>query len=334
MAKGKNMKAVKGSGKITATILILAIACSSFAQGINLGTNCLVSFATVESARHVLTQRDDFISALSPFDRAARVKTDREITEKEFLEFAANNVMAWLPAETNQLTGVLQTVRRRLAPWNLPFPSAIKFIKTSGMEEGNASYTRQNAVVLPRKEVLASGHALESVIIHELFHILSRHNQDLRKQLYRIVGFTPINEITYPSELRPRKITNPDGVQTGWAINITNQNQGLTAVPILFASASQYNPTKGGEFFDYLIFKLLVVTNDGARWQPRLMGGKPLLLETREVQGFFEQVGKNTDYTIHPDEILAVNFVQMIQGETNLATPRIVEEMKKVFLKR
>ena len=315
-------------------MLILAFACSAYAQEIKLGTNCLVSFATVEAARHTLTNRDDFICALSPFDRAARMKTNRDVTEKEFLEFAGSNVLPWSPGETNQLTAVLQAVRPRLAPWNLPFPSAIPLIKTSGKEEGNASYTRQNAVVLAQREVLATGHVLEDLIIHELFHVLSRHNPDLRKQLYRIVGFTPINEIAYPDALRPRKITNPDGVQSGWAINVTNQNQDLFAVPILFASTSQYNPTKGGEFFDYLIFKLLVVTNQGGRWQPKLMAGKPHLLEPQESQGFFEQVGRNTDYIIHPDEILAVNFVHLINGETNLATPRIVEEMKKVFRQR
>jgi hypothetical protein len=327
------MSSTKASGNVTA-VLILAFACSSFAQGIKLGTNGLVSFATVEAARHILTNRDDFISALSPFDRAARMKTNREVTEEEFLEFAGRNVLSWLPGETNQVTAVLQTVRQRLAPWNLPFPSAIPFIKTSGIEEGNASYTRQNAVVLAQRELRSSGHALEGLIIHELFHVLSRHNPDLRKRLYRVVGFTPINDIAYPGELRPRKITNPDGVQSGWAINITSQNQGLSAVPILFASASRYDPEKGGEFFDYLIFKLLVVTNHGGSWQPKLMEGKPYLLEPTEAQGFYEQVGRNTDYIIHPDEILAMNFVHMINGETNLATPRIVAEMKKVFMQR
>lgn len=327
------MKSSTASVSVTA-IFSLAFACSSLAQGITLSTNCHVSFATIEAAKQILTNRDDFISALSPFDRAARMKTDRAVTEKEFLEFAGKNAVTWLPEETNQLAVALQSVQQRLARWNLPFPAEVPLIKTSGMEEGNASYTRQNAVVIAQKEVRSSKRALEGLIIHELFHVLSRHNPLLREELYRIVGFARINKIAYPGDLGPRKITNPDGVQTGWAITITNQNESLSAVPILFATAPQYDLKKGGEFFDYLAFKLLVVANQDRTWAAKLTDGKPRLLDPTEAQGFLDQIGGNTDYIIHPDEILAVNFVHMVNGETNLVTPRIVEEMKRVFRER
>jgi hypothetical protein len=105
-------------------------------------------------------------------------------------------------------------------------------------------------------------------------------------------------------------------------------------VPILYASTARYDPQKGGEFFNYLVFQLLVVTKSGERWQPKLVEGQPELLQPRQVQGFFEQVGNNTDYIIHPDEILAENFERMARGETNLPTPRIVAEMKRVFAER
>lgn len=303
------------------------------AQGINLDSNCLVSFATVEEARSILTRRDEFIAALSPFDRAARMKTNGVVSEKEFLEFLGRNALPWLPDETNKITAVLETLRQRLAPWHLPFPPAITLIKTSGREEGGASYTRQNAVVLVQRDARSPGD-LEGVITHELFHVLSRHNPELRKRLYRIVGFHPISEIDYPRELQPRRITNPDGVQSGWAIQITNQNQALSAVPILFASASHYDPQKGGEFFDYLNFRLLAVTDSDGIWEPKLIEGRPYLVQPQQVQGFFEQVGRNTGYILHPDEILAENFVHMIKRTTNLATPRIVEDMESVFKHR
>ncbi len=327
------MKSSTVSCGVTA-FLLLALASSSLAQGIALDTHCRASFATLEAARQILTNRDDFISALSPFDRAARMKTDRAVTEKEFLEFAGKNAVSWLPDETNRATATLQTVRQKLSPWNLPSPAEIPLIKTSGLEEGNASYTRQNAILIAQKELRSPGHGLEGLIIHELFHVLSRQNPDLRARLYGILGFARINEIPYPGDLAPRKITNPDGVQTGWAITVTNQNESLAAVPILFATTPQYDLKKGGEFFDYLTFKLLVVSNQGAAWAPKLTDGKPRLLDPPEAKGFLEQIGGNTDYIIHPDEILAVNFVHMVNGETNLATPRIVDEMRKVLRQR
>ena len=36
--------------------------------------------------------------------------------------------------------------------------------------------------------------------------------------------------------------------------------------------------------------------------------GSPAL-NMEEVENFFEQIGKNTNYIIHPDEVLADNFI-------------------------
>ena len=55
------------------------------------------SFATPETARNILTNRDAFINALSPFDRSARMQTDRSVSEEEFLAFLGENVRRWSP---------------------------------------------------------------------------------------------------------------------------------------------------------------------------------------------------------------------------------------------
>ena len=202
-------------------------------------------------------------------------------------------------------------------------------INTSGDEEGHASYTRQNAVILPETEIRSRG--LEKTIVHELFHVLSRNNPSLRTNLYRILGFNPINDVTLPEEFRDRKLTNPDGVQNGWVINVTNRGRTLPVVPLLYASANRYDPVKGGEFFQYLIFKFMVVTQANGTWSPRLENGQAELIDPRGAAGFFEQAGRNTQYIIHPDEILADNFVRLIDGETNVPSPRIIAEMKQAI---
>jgi hypothetical protein len=304
----------------------LAFVPSAIAQGIRLDTNVVVSFASVEAGIKVLTNRDDFIAALSPFERAARMLTDQEVTEKAFLEFVGRNVRSWTPEETNRLTGVLQAVAKKLFSWHLPFPRTVLLIKTSGQEEINAFYTRQNAIIFPEKLIRSANSQL---IMHELFHVLSRQNPELRTRLYGIIGFSRINEVEAPEELRQRKWTNPDGVQNGWSIVVTNQNQEVRVVPDLYAPAN-FDYTKTVNPFGY--FNLLAVKNDGGHWVPKLAEGYPQLFQAREVEGFYEQIGRNTRYLIHPDEILADNFVLMINGETNLPTPRIVAGMKKVFI--
>jgi hypothetical protein len=248
------------------------------------------------------------------------------VAEPEFLAYAGRNVLSWSPAETNRLAGILQEAGRKLAPWHLPFPGAIWIIKTTGREEIPSFYTRQNAFIIPRQDVREAG---PDVLTHELFHILSRQNPELRRKLYGIIGFTRVNEVTPPEEWRSRHFTNPDGNQNGWLITLTNQNQVIQAVPELY-SPVEFDPAKTVNPFGF--FRLLVVTNNGEGWSPKLTGGHAELLRQGEVQGFYEQIGRNTGYVIHPDEILAENFVLLINGDTELKTPRIIEEMKKVLL--
>jgi hypothetical protein len=290
------------------------------------------SFATPETARNILTNRDAFINALSPFDRSARMQTDRSVSEEEFLAFLGENVRRWSPQETNALGKTLQVVQEKLGIWGLPFPPQIPLIKTTGREEGNASYTRQTAIVLPESELRNSA-GLADTILHEVFHVLSRQNPELRKNLYGTIGFRQINQVEYPKELLNRKITNPDGVDNGWLISVRFQGQPISVVPVLFASSARYDLSKGGKFFDYLVFRLLAVAQEDNQWHPKLLAGHPELLDVQKVQGYVEQIGRNTDYIIHPDEILAVNFVHLINGDTNLPDPQILAGMKKVFRK-
>ena len=49
------------------------------------------------------------------------------------------------------------------------------------------------------------------------------------------------------------------------------------------------------------------------------------------MPGFAEQVGTNTDYIIHPEEILADNFVFLINGRVDLPSQRVVQEMGRIL---
>lgn len=305
-----------------------SLVCAS-AQQIKLGANAVVSFASVEAARSILTNRDGFIAAMTPLDRRSRMRATTNVSEQAFLDFVGRNVRPWTTDETNRLTSVLQKVADKLAPWNLPFPSTVLFIKTSGQEEFNFSYTRGNAVVLPVHVVRAAAAFEQQLIIHELFHVLSRHNPALRARLYHIIGFEHINQLELPAAIRSHLGTNPDGAEFNWAIGVTNQNHPLFVVPILHAVGDNFDPNRLGALEDY--FRLMVVTNADGRWSPQLIDGNPALFKLSEVNGFFQQVGRNTSYIIHPDEILADNFVRLMTGDTNLPSPRITAEMRRVL---
>jgi hypothetical protein len=135
-----------------------------------------LDFASVAQGKDILTRRDDFVQRLSPFDRAARMKTDKAVSEEEYLAFVGRNVIEWSAAERERIATVMRGLQAELDALSLPFPENVWFIKTTGAEEGGAPYTRANAVVLPEKHLEAPDERIQKIIAHELLHILSRAN--------------------------------------------------------------------------------------------------------------------------------------------------------------
>ena len=64
---------------------------------------------------------------------------------------------------------------------------------------------------------------------------------------------------------------------------------------------------------------------------PALVNGKPRLLDPAGVEDFHRKIGKNTGYIIHPEEVLADNFVLLAMGKKKVPTPRILEEMARLL---
>ena len=291
-------------------------------------------FATVAEGKKVVTDRDDFVSRLSPFDRSARMKTDKEVSESDYLAFVGHNVLDWEPQETRAVQSALDEIQPRLGALSLAFPSTIYFIKTTGLEEGGAEYTRANAIVLPRAALEASKRAsLPALIAHELFHIFSRYNPEVRDQLYAVIGFQPCGEIAFPAALVSVKITNPDAPRNDHCIRLKSGLEDIWAVPILFSRTQRYDVSQGGEFFEYLSAQLLVVERkqSGASVSATYDTAHPRLLGFDQVSGFYEQVGRNTEYIIHPEEILADNFRLLVLQKKDVPSPELLQKIEGVM---
>lgn len=313
-------------------LLLLATAAGRSYGELRIGQGTTVAFATVDRAREILAGRDDFVRSMSPFDRAARMKTARAVSEEDYLAFVAKNVLTWNDAEEQKVTAAFQSVRPELEAQALPLPRKIFLVKTTGSEEGNAPYTRANAIVLPEAELRRPGAKIRKTLCHELFHILSRTNPELREKLYAAIGFVKCREVAFPPELKPRKITNPDAPKNDHCIRLQAEGSDRWAVPILFSSAEKYDPTSGGEFFDYLQFRFLLVERSGGSPTAETAddGRPPKLVRASDVRGLAEQIGMNTRYIIHPEEILADNFALLVLGSRDLPSPEVVERLKEI----
>lgn len=154
---------------------------------------------------------------------------------------------------------------------------------------------------------------------------MSRQNPKLRERAYAAIGFKKCAEAVLPPDLAPRRITNPDAPRNDSFIKVKHEAKEVAALPILFAEPSTYNPKRGGEFFEYLQMRLLIAeqVEDLAR-----ANGSRKVVPLDQVSGFFEQIGRNTSYIIHPEETLAENFAHLVEAKADVRSPEILAKLK------
>ena len=293
-------------------------------DGDKIPLNSSTSFLALSasSARDALTQPDGFISAMSGIDRQLRLGSSAPVTEAQLLEHIGGSAQAWSDEEILTLKQAATALNSALVREGvvLELPAEIPLIKTSGVEEPGWGYTRGAMVILNTR---SDSQQITKLLTHELFHVLTRENPELRDRLYELIGFKKITRITYPESLAELRLTNPDAPFIEHAITIEHEGAPVLAAPVLYAKL----PYQGGAFFDHLIPKLLVVDQAGVA-----QGDPPTLIGYDEASGFFEQVGRNTPYIIHPEEILAENFVALLFPPGSVNSPQIVEGLRAALI--
>ena len=293
-----------------------------------------IVFASAPEARRILSTSDAYSQSMSAYDRSARMKTARETSEKEFLAFAARAALDWEADEREVIDAALREVLPAARLVGLPLPARIVMIKTSGAEDAQAAYTRQNAVVLPQRFLKMSGPALRRLVAHELFHVASRAHPKLADELYGVIGFRRCGPVELPDELKSRRITNPDAPKDEHCIQVSVGSEKVWALPILVSDASPEDFARGVVFLQRVSVMLLLVEWSGTgAAKPLLAGGAPRVLPVSGVSGFVEQIGENTAYVIHPEEIVADNFVLLATGERKVRSPAILDAVEKVIAK-
>jgi hypothetical protein len=108
------------------------------------------------------------------------------------------------------------------------------------------------------------------------------------------------------------------------------------AVPILYSRTEKYDVQQGGEFFFYMASQLLLVDREGDSpiAKPVYAGSQPRLVDFDQVSGFYEQVGRNTQYIIHPEEILADNFAMLVMDDESAPSPEILQKLRDVLTEK
>ena len=195
-------------------------------------------------------------------------------------------------------------------------PSRIELIKTKTNHYGrDVYYTREDAIVVPNNIFEEpSIEAQMPIMLHEIFHILSRYNKEFREKMYALIGFESYDEqLVLPKQISDRLLMNPDGVSRRYAINLKDENgKAQLALPLIMSTKDRFEPSMP-VFFSYLsfdLFPLIKITNNQVTLGLNKTGGSALSIEHNA--DFFKQIKDNTQYIIHPDEIMADNFMMAV----------------------
>lgn len=300
-------------------LLILTFVLSNAIAG-NTKLISTFKFANLEKAKSLLSTEDVYISNLSQFDIDSRLQ--KKFSKKEeLLKYAANQAEEWTEKEkelTNLVITELDSIIK-LNNYHLDLPSEVYLLKTTMKEESGAvGYTRGNFIVLNSTnfkfvelDKYNSMKTIRTLLIHELFHVLTRHNREFKKNMYSIIGFRLIPELKLPKELFDIKMSNPDAPFND--SYITLKANGKPADCMMFLYTKKEYTT--GSFFEYLNIGFVKLEGVMSK-QIAMENGKPVIYSFQDIDNFVEQIGQNTGYAINPEEVLADNFVFAILNES------------------
>lgn len=284
-----------------------------------------------DRAKDLLMTEDEYTAILSRFDLMSKtLSTSDTVKLSDYFTKAASSSKIWTDDEKKALAKVVESVNIKIKELglNIKMPLKIEVIKSDMSNEGGAEgYTRANYIVLKDSRIRSYSKSYEELFIHELFHIISRYDKAMSEKVYNTIGFKKCNEVAYPPEIVELKLSNPDAPFNNFFITVMYNDKPIDVMLILFSGRK----FTGGSFFAYMQIGLLAVEGDESSKKVIYNDGKPLILKFKDVRGFYEQTGRNTDYNIHAEELSADHFVMLLNQQKGLPNPEIIEAMKNVM---
>ena len=286
--------------------------------------------ATLDEAKQLMSAEDNYTRSRSPFDIVSRLQNP-EGTVEELNAYALQELREWNDDEKKAIQAITKDLNDsiRKYQYELPLPKEIMLVKSTLKDEGGAGgYTRSNWIALTDKLV---SHMKEDgqkrILLHELFHVLTRNSLDFKKEMYQTIGFTVLDEeLEYPKDLWDVHITNPDvGRYDSYATFMVDGKAQKCAM-LLYAN----RPYTTGTFFQYLNIGFIPYDEN---MKPIQENGKTVAYSIDQISDFHEKVGKNTRYIINPEEILADNFVIAFNNQANIPTPELTKKIRNILIK-
>ena len=273
---------------------------------------------SVEASKAIIHDDiDDFFKNISSRDIEIQMKRttsfqSREVALIAYKDFLSTQVSNWTTDEKSAILSLLIEAKR-LCDLQSPrlFPQGLRFIKIKTGHYGNdVFYTRGRNICIPENIFsMKDSSRYLPVMIHEVFHVISRYNPSLRNDLYRLIGFEVSSKPIIPSNgLKDWMLTNPDGVVHRHFLEVRASDSIYRIVPVITAKLKSFKPSQPA-FFDYLSFDLYTLKENPSSFEIISDETGKTTLPLEASTGFFNAIKDNTQYIIHPEEIMADNFM-------------------------
>ncbi len=289
-----------------------------------------VVIATPAQGAAIIQQDDEFVAALTPADLSIRLRREGG-TADDLQALYAAEILPWTDAERARLEAMLVRVGPGVTSVQRWLPQDVLLVKNSDRIDGGLPHTRVNAIFfgpdLPEGDA-----ALDEIFFHELFHVLSRQaaRTDAAQQdaLYGIIGFERCMSLDLPAEVRARMFTNPDAPDVNHVLQAQGQPADIYLTPLLTADPAHYDPSIT-RLFDYFELDFIKVRRDAAtgRCSAVIENGALADFGDQGVPLLFARAGANTDYVLHPEEMMADNFAQLMMGRTDAPNPEVQQRL-------
>jgi hypothetical protein len=276
----------------------------------------LLRLASASEGRAILAAEDDFTRALGSFDRSFRMRTNAPVSDEALRHFLGEQAVDFTAEEAAVWEEAIATVARGVQGMGGVLPPEVLVVKTSGREERDHAYTRANAIVLPAARVRSlRGERAFRLLAHELFHVASRASPALRDATYALLGFAPIGPLAPPPELDDKRMTNPDAHALAHYVRLGER----AFVPLLICPLPLADVLEQTTVLGLVRVTLLEIDPDTAAIA-RDADGAPVLIEAQATE-WSKRIARNSEYAVHPEEILADNLSLLVRRRLGAATP-------------
>ena len=291
-------------------------------------TQITAHFADEEEGRQLMRNRTLFHEQIN--EKSLDFLLQRKGgTLEEYIEYSADQVMAFTPEEKQRVNDTLAWLQHQLEHHGLllPDPGEITFVKSTSQEIfGAAGYTSEGNIFLgwfAYSPEYYDDEMFRYLVVHELSHCLSRKFPEYREALYSLVHFRILDhDIEVPEEIKSQIIANPDVEHHDNCAEFTIGGEKKDCY-LVFLTDSVFEK-EGDTFFAGMYSG--VVPLDGSA-----------VYRAEEVEDFWDVVGRNTDYVEDPEEAMATNFafamLNLDTGYAGFKSPEILEGIVE-FLKK